>query len=867
MSTPTGSGPPKHLSGAAKRKLSKERAERLSKQSKISCFLSTSSASSFKDDEAHGAGTSMASGIPDGVATGEDDFIRRESGRQVSDDKPGDNGKIIQNATTVNSNEVCEIGGSEEDTKVSDSNVHYESLASIKFPTDKVRFSEPLSSQDKWFIISNGPCQPSGPFPRDSGQKGRCFSESYYTKVNRAGVKLRRAWLCYSPTSDYVYCQACWLFSTRDRESAWVNGTRDWGHLSAKIDLHETSNAHIQCCMILQQWHLRKTLTKDVEDAIREEANFWRQVLDRIINVTLTLALSNLPFRGHREHETSSENTGNFHSIVTLIAKYDPVLDKLLNMPQGTVKYLSPDVQNELIGILSKCVRDGIINDASKAPFFALIMYMTQDTGKRDQLSQVVRYVSIETDRNGKPTEVKINESFLSFVEVEDQSAAGMTHTILNSIENNGLDISKLRGYDEAACISGMYRGVQARITAQQPKATYVHCTFHDLKLVLDDAMSDVPEVRNFFGVVENLYAFFAHNTKRWHTLSSSASESNITLKRLCPTKWSSRYDCLEALRYHFTDILKVLSKIILLSKKKDEILEATALKSQMEQFQFVFLVVLLTEIFESISCLSNLLESPEGDLSKAVSLLQTCYVNLQEARSRYDTLCKSTIEMAKTWGISQEFEEQHVPRVKKFVDELCEDQRLMSAEERFRVNVFFAILDRVSSQIKQRFRGLHEVVCTFNALQPSTLTSATDNDLYAAGEILINQYDTDLSPSLSGQLLSFRACLKSEISKRSTIKEVAALLMVENQSLSSSFPDICTACLLFLTIPVTVATSECSFSKVKIIKSYLRSSMSEERLGGLALLSIENERARKLNISKITDVFAELKARERLLQ
>ena len=44
---------------------------------------------------------------------------------------------------------------------------------------------------------------------------------------------------------------------------------------------------------------------------------------------------------------------------------------------------------------------------------------------------------------------------------------------------------------------------------------------------------------------------------------------------------------------------------------------------------------------------------------------------------------------------------------------------------------------------------------------------------------------------------------------------------------------------------------AERSFSKLKLIKSFFRSSMSQERLSGLALLSIENERAQNLDFRK----------------
>jgi len=58
----------------------------------------------------------------------------------------------------------------------------------------------------------------------------------------------------------------------------------------------------------------------------------------------------------------------------------------------------------------------------------------------------------------------------------------------------------------------------------------------------------------------------------------------------------------------------------------------------------------------------------------------------------------------------------------------------------------------------------------------------------------------------------------------------------VINFSVCSSFPQLLKLLILFLTIPVTVATAERSFSKLKIIKSYLPSSMSQERLDEMDL-------------------------------
>jgi hypothetical protein len=86
---------------------------------------------------------------------------------------------------------------------------------------------------------------------------------------------------------------------------------------------------------------------------------------------------------------------------------------------------------------------------------------------------------------------------------------------------------------------------------------------------------------------------------------------------------------------------------------------------------------------------------------------------------------------------------------------------------------------------------------------------------------------------------------------------------IVENYVLAT-FPDLCTAFFLLLTLPVIVATSERSFSKLKFIKNYLRSSVEQMRLSGLAVISIERDRAIKFDTSVVIRNFAESKARRK---
>jgi hypothetical protein len=64
------------------------------------------------------------------------------------------------------------------------------------------------------------------------------------------------------------------------------------------------------------------------------------------------------------------------------------------------------------------------------------------------------------------------------------------------------------------------------------------------------------------------------------------------------------------------------------------------------------------------------------------------------------------------------------------------------------------------------------------------------------------------------------------------------------------------------LTILVTVASTERSFSKLKLIKSYLISTMSQEKLNGLAILSIKKMMLENLEYKNLISNFASQKAR-----
>jgi hypothetical protein len=69
-------------------------------------------------------------------------------------------------------------------------------------------------------------------------------------------------------------------------------------------------------------------------------------------------------------------------------------------------------------------------------------------------------------------------------------------------------------------------------------------------------------------------------------------------------------------------------------------------------------------------------------------------------------------------------------------------------------------------------------------------------------------------------------------------------------------FPNANIAYRILLTIPVTIASAKRSFSKLKLLKSYLRSTMTQERLNDLVMIALESDILLKINYESIIENF-----------
>ncbi|GFU77933.1 transposable element Tc1 transposase [Trichonephila clavipes] len=112
---------------------------------------------------------------------------------------------------------------------------------------------------------------------------------------------------------------------------------------------------------------------------------------------------------------------------------------------------------------------------------------------QHDFMLLTVRYATTD---NNEPDNIRINETFLGFIEAANHTAKSLESDVLDFLNKMAINLVKYRGqgYDGAANKSGVYGGLQKLIKDTQPRANYVHCSAQNLNLILNDACNNVPQ-------------------------------------------------------------------------------------------------------------------------------------------------------------------------------------------------------------------------------------------------------------------------------------------------------------------------------------------------------------------------------------
>jgi hypothetical protein len=704
-------------------------------------------------------------------------------------------------------------------------------------------------------------------FPKEPN-RGRHFSSKLYTSNRPNGEKQERKWLVYSNELDKVFCFCCKLFKRNPMTTGLAeDGINDWHNLPTKLRDHEKNPEHnlnvvkwVDLQMRLKQ---EATIDKQVEALINKERIRWKLILARIIGVMKTLSRNSLPFCGSNE-KIYEKNNGLFCQLIEFLAEFDPIMkDHLRRVVDKEVQnhYLSHKIQNELISLLANEIKEEIRKKILKAKYFSIILDCTPDLSHEEQMSIVIRCVDVED-----ASEVKVEEFFLGFIKVDDTSGLGLFRRLEDTLVDLKLNIDDIRGqsYDNGANMKAKHQGVQRRLLDVNPRAFYIPCGCHTLNLALCDMAKSCVKARNFFGYVQKIYTLFSGSTHRWDVLKTYVK--GLSPKALSVTRWESHIESVRAIRSQPEELRDALIEISNTSKDDVVMAEAKGLCfNALEDFEFLISLCIWYKILDKVNWVSQVLQKEEIDLENAIIKIKELILFFEELREDgFLDLIKEGKELAKKVGIESAFTVKRVVRRKKQFDEdVGEDaNESQSPQEKFKVTYFYHIIDQALTSLKDRFEQFQRYEEIFGFLLNGKFKSISEDKLMEHCSQLQSFLEyKEHCDIYADELFQELRYLKTLLPKDVT-KSIDILNTIKSYWEEGGFQTVWVTYRILLTIPVTVTSAERSFSKLKLIKTYLRTTMSQERLSGLAMISIENEYLDKLNYDDLIEDFASKNAR-----
>ncbi|CAI6356258.1 unnamed protein product [Macrosiphum euphorbiae] len=344
--------------------------------------------------------------------------------------------------------------------------------------------------------------------------------------------------------------------------------------------------------------------------------------------------------------------------------------------------------------------------------------------------------------------------------------------------------------------MSGAKSGVQKRISDVVLSSLYVHCTAHNLNLVIADVAKSSLKISTFFDIVQNIYLFFNQSAPRWASLAFGNDIANQiqkkVLKKVCNSRWEARHSSVYALKENFINVLKSLTNISLTSKKSDELNRAKSLFKKMQSFEFVLLIIIWENVLKPLSVVSKMFQCSQISIHQASEVLQIGINSIKNMRHNYEELVESSKNMCLKWGIQFQNENKRKMYSKKLFGEVDGDRRLQDIiEEKCYVSVFLPLVDTALFQLEDRFKGLKIVSNTFNFLLPPNIIKLNEAEIVKSCYDFIQFYKTDVTSDLTSQVLSLKEFIKNTDMK--TIKELC-LYLIEND-LSSLYSEVVTSC------------------------------------------------------------------------
>ena len=269
-----------------------------------------------------------------------------------------------------------------------------------------------------------------------------------------------------------------------------------------------------------------------------------------------------------------------------------------------------------------------------------------------------------------------------------------------------------------------------------------------------------------------------------------------------------------------------------------------------------MFVLVVTRSVLDRTLSATRLLQTKSFDISEGIRVILTLSEtakNMQvEAKSRHEEWYANALSLAEKVNVGESKRRTCAKQIHR------SNQPHESISDFYFKSITKELLNHLSTQIKSRFDS-SLIAYQGLAIIPSNLVSLhyKNADWKESFQSFLSFYHDDF-PNLKvieGEMDSWQDFWMN--SDRSVLPNSILKTFENTKSIIHCYPTIYIAMQILATLPITSCECERSFSKLRRLKDYCRSTMTEQRLNGLALLYIHHEKS--FNIDDVIDEFANL--------
>ena len=553
-----------------------------------------------------------------------------------------------------------------------------------------------------------------------------------------------------------------------------------------------------------------KDIAETLQRELTKQKSENRQMLLKILSNIRFLARQSIAIRGDGDEENS-----NFIQLFKLRGEDDPKFAKWLK--KKTDKYVSADIQNELLKVMGLQVLRDIATSLHSAEFYSIMVDETTDVSNKEQAVLCFRWVS---------DDLIAQEDFVGLYGIENTEAKTLVNMILDVLTRLNLSIKKLRGqcYDGASAMSGPRSGVAKQIRDLESRAVYTHCYGHSLNLACMYTIKSSKVMQEALDITAEITKLVKLSPRRgtiFQRLKDELAPLDPGIRVLCPTRWTVKAEALKSIVDNFEVLQHLWEESLEYVKESEMRARILGVSDRMMKFDFFFGAILGETVLSHSDNLSRTLQ--KGDISASegqgvAEMTVTCLKTLR-TDDNFAPFWSKVTKKATQLNIDEPALPRKRKRTVRYESGNAAPEFHTSIEGYYR-QAYFEVLDVICSTIEDRFRQPGYQI--YSNLEQLLLKAVCKENYSSEFDFVTKFYGPDLNVhALEMQLQIFATNFIME-GKKTSIKDILKYLRNISSAQRALLSEICIIAKLILVMPATNAVSERSFSALRRVKTYL---------------------------------------------